>query len=111
MGKKFSSEYQPKKNGRHPGPTATDILRKLAHTKIDYHNPFSGKKDNADINTVVAIQLILKATQDSDLPSIKEYFDRVDGKVVDKTELSGKLEFTQMPPIRIGGQKKDFNIG
>ena len=67
--------------------------------------------DNADINTVVAIQLCLKATQDSDLPSIKEYFDRTDGKVVDKTEVSGKFEFTQMPPIKVGGKKKDFNIG
>ena len=43
----------------------------------------TGKTDIAPVSAVVAIQLILKATQDSDLPSIKEYFDRIDGKVVE----------------------------
>jgi len=79
--KLFTSEYQPKKNGRHKGSTATDWLRTLSHTKIHFHNPITNKKDFAEVNLVVAIQLILKATQDSDLPSIKEYFDRLDGKV------------------------------
>lgn len=81
MGKQFTSEYQPKKNGRHKGPTATDWLRKLSRTKISFHNPFTNKDEIGEVNHVVAIQLILKATQDSDLASIKEYLDRTDGKV------------------------------
>jgi hypothetical protein len=90
MGKQFTSEYQPKKNGRHKGRTPTDWLRRLSHTKIDFQNPLTGKSDKAEINLVVAIQLILKATQDSDLPSIKEYFDRLDGKVIQ--QIKGEVE-------------------
>jgi len=88
--KLFTSEYQPKKNGRHKGRTPTDWLRKLSHTKIEFQNPLTGKVDKEEVNLVVAIQLILKATQDSDLPSIREYFDRLDGKV--PQELKGEFE-------------------
>lgn len=80
--KKFSSTNQPKKNGRPKGRTATDWLRVLSHTNISFHNPLTNKKDIGPVNLVVAIQLILKATQDSDLPSIREYLDRLDGKVL-----------------------------
>ena len=78
---KFSSENQPAKQGRHKGSTVTDYLRRLSHTKIAFQNPLTGKTDKAEVNFVVAMQLVLKATQDSDLPSIREYFDRLDGKV------------------------------
>ena len=83
-GKHFSSTYQPKKQGRNKGSTPTDWLRRLSHTKVSFHNPITGKTDKGEVNLVVAMQLILKATQDSDLPSIKEYFDRIDGKVFDQ---------------------------
>jgi len=91
MGKQFTSTYQPKKNGRHKGRTPTDWLRRLSHTKINFHNPITNKDEQGEVNLIVAMQLILKATQDSDLPSIREYFDRIDGKVVDKTEHSGSI--------------------
>lgn len=92
MGKRFSSEYQPKTQGRHKGSTPTDWLRKLSRVKIDFLNPMTGQTDKGEVNLVVAMQLILKATQDSDLASIKEYFDRIDGKVLDRTEHSGVIE-------------------
>lgn len=78
---RFTSENQPANRGRHKGSTPTDWLRKLSHTKINFKNPLTGKVERGEVNLVVAIQLILKATQDSDLPSIREYFDRMDGKV------------------------------
>lgn len=80
---RFSSDNQPKKRGRNKGSTPTDWLRKLSHTNIRFDNPLTGKNEMGEVNLVVAIQLILKATQDSDLASIKEYFDRIDGKVKD----------------------------
>lgn len=91
--KLFTKDYQPdvKKKGRKHGPTATDWLRTLSHTNIKFNNPMTGKLETGPVNLVVAIQLILKATQDSDLPSIKEYLDRMDGKVTDKTEISGSV--------------------
>lgn len=88
---RFTSANQPPNRGRKKGRSPTDWLKKLAHTKVDFLNPLTGKEEQGEINLVIAIQLILKATQDSDLPSIREYFDRVDGKVTQKTE-GGSLE-------------------
>lgn len=86
----FTSANQPPNRGRKKGRSPTDWLKKLSHTKIDFQNPLTGKPDKAEINLVVAIQLILKATQDSDLPSIREYFDRLDGKVIQ--QIKGEVE-------------------
>lgn len=112
---RFTSANQPVKNGRHKGSTPTDWLRKLSRTKIDFLNPLTGKTEKGMVNLVVAIQLILKATQDSDLPSIREYFDRIDGKVMDKTEHSGAIEHnvfienivSKAIPNRIGNYVSD----
>ena len=111
MGKQFTAEYQPKKNGRHKGSTPTDWLRRLSHTKINFHNPITGKDDKNEVNLVVALQLILKATQDSDLPSIREYFDRIDGKVVQKTETEMSGNVTVMPQITIDGKPFKLDVG
>ena len=80
----FTSTNQPKNRGRKKGSSPTDYLKKLSRTKINFHNPLTNKDEIGQVNLVVAIQLILKATQDSDLPSIKEYFDRLDGKIPQK---------------------------
>jgi len=93
---RFTSTLQPKtlgyKQGRHKGRTATEWLKHLSKQKISFHNPLTGKTDTAPVSHVVAIQLILKATQDSDLASIREFLDRTDGKVTDKMEMSGSLK-------------------
>lgn len=100
MGKQFSSTYQPKKNGRHKGSTPTDWLRRLSHTRIKFHNPITNKDEIGEVNLVVAIQLILKATQDSDLPSIKEYIDRLEGKIPQKLIGEGMGGETKIVIIR-----------
>jgi len=89
---RFTSANQPAKRGRHKGSSPTDYLKKLSRTKIDFHNPLTGKTDRAPVSLIVAIQLVLKATQDSDLPSIKEYFDRLDGKIPQVLEHSGEIK-------------------
>jgi hypothetical protein len=107
---RFSKDNPPKNPGRKKGRTATDWLHHLANTKIRFENPVTGKVETGPVNQVVALQLILKATQDSDLPSIREYLDRTDGKVVDKTELSGKLDVTQMGCIKLDGKPLEVKI-
>ncbi len=92
IGTRFNSNNQPKNKGRKKGRTATDWLRTLSHTNIEFNNPLTGKTEIGEVNLVVAIQLILKATQDSDLPSIREYFDRLDGKVSQPLEHFGSGE-------------------
>ena len=88
----FSATNPPKNPGRHKGRTATEWLKHLSKQKIQFHNPLTNKTDYAPVSHVVAIQLILKATQDSDLASIREFLDRTDGKVTDKMEMSGSLK-------------------
>lgn len=78
---RFSSTNQPAKRGRPKGSSPTEYLRQLSSQKIHFLNPLTGQKDYKPVSYVVAIQLILKATQDSDLPSIKEFIDRLDGKM------------------------------
>ena len=107
--KLFTSDYQSPNRGRKKGSTPTDWLRRLSHTKVNFHNPITGKKDKAEVNLVVALQLILKATQDSDLPSIKEFFDRIDGKVKDEIMYSGEVKI--METIKIDNQELELKIG
>jgi len=92
----FTSENQPKKNGRKKGSSATDWLRRLSHTKINFQNPITGLPDKAEVNFVAALQLVLKVTQDGDLAAIKEYFDRLDGKVPQKLEGEGFGDITNI---------------
>ena len=94
----FSSSNQPKQR-RKPGRTATDWLRYYANKKISFHNPFTNKKDYQSVNNIVAIQLILKATQDSDLASLKEYIDRLDGKILQPLGHSGEIKGGHQPII------------
>ena len=83
---RFTSTNQPPNRGRKKGVSSpTDWLRKLSKVKINFHNPITDKDEKREVSLVVAIQLILKATQDSDLPSIREYFDRIDGKLKDNS--------------------------
>jgi hypothetical protein len=102
----FSSENQPKKHGRQHGRSPTEWLRYFAKHYVKGTNPLSGKVENLETNAIVALQLILKATQDSDLPSIKEYFDRIDGKVVEKVQQ--ELQVTAMPKVKLDG--KDLEV-
>lgn len=109
--KRFSSTYQPKKNGRHKGRSPTDWLRKLSHTRINFHNPLTNKDEIGEVNLVVAIQLILKATQDSDLASMREYFDRLDGKVPQKLLSEGFGGETKIIIVRPQETKQEIING
>ena len=102
---RFTSTNQPPNRGRKKGVSSpTDWLRKLSKVKINFHNPITDKDEKREVSLVVAIQLILKATQDSDLPSIREYFDRIDGKVKGDDENGNNINLNviqQNNPITI----------
>jgi len=80
--KKFTSEYQPKKKGRPKGSVSitTSILKVL------------GGVDDATKKTIVDL-LAISATKHAmkgNAAFFKEIIDRIDGKVSDKTEVTGK---------------------
>lgn len=109
---RFTSENQPAGRGRPKGShSPSTYLRKLMNTKVPFHNPITNKADKQPVALVIAIQLILKATQDGDLFAIREVLDRVDGKVAQKmlNEMSGAV--TLMGIVKKGGKPLEFNIG
>ena len=101
---KFSKTNQPKKHGRNPGRTVSDWMRLISKSHIKGLNPITGIKEKLSGNQIVAIQLFQKIWQDGDLGAMKEWMDRLEGKVVDKTELSGTVTFKQMGSIEVDGK-------
>jgi len=95
--------------GNH-GPYLTPILKKLLTKKIRYEDPETQKIIKGVVKDVVMLRLILNASQ-GDNVAIKEILERVDGKVIDKTELSGELKFNQMPEIKLGKKSLEVDIG
>jgi hypothetical protein len=76
--KKFTSDYQPKKNGRKKGSlNMTTILKRYLSGKIE------GKELPA--KDLVALKLIKKALE-GDTNAMKYIFDRIDGKPTEKVE-------------------------
>lgn len=110
-------EYQFKKGHpggghtqKHPNGYLTSILKKLLKKKITYEDPETKEMVKGLVKDILPLRLIYNASQ-GELPAIKEIFDRVDGKVVEKTELSGEVKFTQMQQIKIGKKDLELDIG
>ena len=81
---KFSSTNQPKKHGRNPGRTVTDWMRLIAKSTVKGLNPITGVTEDLSGNQVVAIKLFQKIWQDDDLGAMREWLDRLEGRVTQK---------------------------
>ena len=79
--KMFSSEYQPKKNGRPKGSlSAKTILNKfLALVEKGVKNPVTGEFEDMTVAEVMSLSIINKARK-GDLQAYKEILDRLEGK-------------------------------
>jgi len=91
-GKQFSKAYQPKK---HTGPYLTTILEKLLKTKIksaDREVMAALKEAGLPHTKAVALGLrYLYNGLEGDTKAIEGIFDRIDGKVPQRQELSGEV--------------------
>lgn len=63
------------------------LLKKFLNKKINYEDPETEKEIRGKVKDAVLWRLILNATQ-GEISAIKEIFERIDGKVKDKTEHS-----------------------
>jgi hypothetical protein len=102
---KFSSTNQPKHHIGRRGRYLTPLLRKILEKKITFKNP--GTKQMMEITVAEAIAwcLIIKALQ-GDIHAIKEIFDRVDGKVGQKTIDKDLQQGTKVIVFRNPGEKQ-----
>ena len=101
----FSSEKQPTK--RTPrGPSIVTPLKKFLTKKITYEDPDTKKMTKGRIADVIALRLILNATQGEN-EAIKEILNRVDGKEPE-TEIN---IYTQLWQGACGKSEKVDNSG
>ena len=78
----FSSEYQPKKNGRPKGSVSlTNAIKKV----VEGVDPAS-RKPIVELLAIAAT----KQAMNGNAAYFREIIERLDGKVTDKTELTGE---------------------
>lgn len=81
--KPFSSDRQPTK--RTPrGPSVLTPLKRFLKKNIVYEDPETKKMVMGKVQDVIALRLILNATQGEN-EAIKEIFNRIEGKLPDTT--------------------------
>jgi hypothetical protein len=108
---RFTSTCQPeKRNHKHPNGYLTPLLKRWLKKKFNIENPETQKIIKMTGADGVMLRLVWNALQGEN-EAIKTILERFDGKVKDKLEVEGNMTFTQMPVIKKGKQKKDFNVG
>lgn len=84
--KKFSSSYQPKKNGRPIGSLNRKTLFERWNIKSNITNPLTNKVEGLTQDDIVILSLLNKARQ-GDVNAIKEWLDNRFGKLTESIEL------------------------
>jgi len=88
--KKFSSEYQPEKNGRPKGSrNRSTIAKQWLEVSQKIKNPITGKEENLEQQDIMTLALIKKA-RNGDVSAYKELMDSAYGKIVQPTDITTK---------------------
>lgn len=97
------------------GPHLTTILKKLISAEWDFNDPKIKeliKKCDLEqtIEVALCLRRILNGTEGDDA-AIERIFDRIDGKVSQKTELDVTGKIVMMPCVEKDGKPLEFNVG
>jgi len=76
---------------KHPNGYLTPLLKRFLNKKIDYIDPETNQKISGKVKDAVMWRLLLNGCQ-GETPAIKEILDRLDGKVLQRTEHSGQVD-------------------
>jgi hypothetical protein len=87
--KPVTKGHSGNKNNKYPNGYLTPLIKRFLNKKIDITDPETQKKVKALVKDAVIWRLIFNATQGEN-EAIKEILNRIDGKVIEKTELTGK---------------------
>lgn len=89
--KKFSSEYQPEKNGRPKGSrNRSTIIREWLQVEQKFKNPITGKEEILEQQDIMTLALIKKA-REGDVSAYRELMDGCYGKIDNNVKLTGDL--------------------
>lgn len=93
--KKFTSEYQPKKNGRPKGSKNRSTIAKYwLEVNQKLKNPITGKEENMTQEDLMTLALIKKA-REGDVNAYKALMDSGYGSAMQTIEL--KTDFGALP--------------
>ena len=91
----FSSTNQPSTEAKRRGWTFKQTMERL----LSQDDVPLGTNDRVPMHERVVRAHIKRAAVDGDMPAIKELYDRVDGKLTDKVEATGKDGKDLIPDI------------
>jgi hypothetical protein len=91
----FSSTNQPTTEAKKRGWTFKQTMERL----LSQDDAPLGTNDRVPMHERVVRAHIKRAAVDGDMPAIKELYDRVDGKLTDKVEATGKDGAPLVPDI------------
>ena len=97
------------------GPRLTTILKKLLSAEWEVNDPkvqtlIEKCGLERSIEVILCLRRILNGTEGDDT-AIERIFDRIDGKVAQKTEMDLKGEIVMMPMIEKDGKPLDYTVG
>ena len=97
------------------GPRLTTILKKLLSAEWEVNDPkiqalLAKCGLDRTIEVILCLRRILNGTEGDDL-AIEKIFDRIDGKISQKTELDVKGEIVMMPMVKIDGKDLEISVG
>ena len=97
--KKFTSEYQPEKNGRPKGSrNRSTIVKQWLEVEQEFKNPITGQTEKLEQQDIMTLALIKKA-REGDVSAYRELMDSAYQKVTQNVDhtTNGK-DINQMPP-------------
>ena len=97
------------------GPRLTTILKKLLSAEWEVNDPkvqtlIEKCGLERSIEVILCLRRILNGTEGDDT-AIERIFDRIDGKIAQKTEMDLKGEIVMMPMIEKDGKPLDYTVG
>ena len=91
------------------GPHITTIYNKILAKKIPFLDPVTNKPTKIEALLGLAYRKVYNGLEGNG-KDIEDIFDRVYGKVIDKTELSGQVEVKQMGRVKVNGKPLEVDI-
>lgn len=97
---RFSSEYQPEKNGRKPGSrTRSQVIKKWLEVAEEFKNPITKEFEMLEQQDIITLRLIL-AARNGDVSAFKELMDSAYGKALTNIEVNSGEKIVA-PPLNV----------
>lgn len=99
-------QFKPGQSGNPAGKkkgtkNLSTILRELVECEMDVIDPFTKKTEKKKVSEILMLKLVKKGMNDEDLASIKEIFDRLEGKAAQRIDFGGSEDGSGKAGIKL----------